>query len=157
MIDAHRIAPKLYIGSIPPNNLAEHGFDVSVLCAAEDIHARDVRHTLRVPLDDVETKMSPQLLGMAVAAADRINDYRAEGLRVLVTCQAGVNRSSFVAALALVRSGWTPAGAIDRIRRNRVPPIGMTPLSNRMFRKLIRHVADKPGTAASAWLWRGRA
>jgi hypothetical protein len=41
------------------------------------------------------------------------------GKRVLVRCQAGLNRSSLVAGLVLVRDGWSGAEAIDKIRRGR--------------------------------------
>ena len=45
----------------------------------------------------------------------------AEGRRVLVRCQAGLNRSSLVAARALVLSGWAPADAVAAIRAARSP------------------------------------
>lgn len=41
------------------------------------------------------------------------------GKRILVRCQAGLNRSSLIAALVLVRDGYTPREAIDKIRRQR--------------------------------------
>lgn len=45
----------------------------------------------------------------------------AAGKRVLIRCQAGLNRSSLIAALVLVRDGMTPPEAIDKIRRTRSP------------------------------------
>ena len=42
-----------------------------------------------------------------------------QGKRVLVRCQAGLNRSSLIAALVLVRDGMTPHDAIMKIRRTR--------------------------------------
>lgn len=39
--------------------------------------------------------------------------------RVLIRCQAGLNRSSLIAALVLVKNGMLPQQAIDTIRRNR--------------------------------------
>jgi protein-tyrosine phosphatase len=41
------------------------------------------------------------------------------GDRVLVRCQAGLNRSGLVLALILIKDGLTPAEAIARIRDNR--------------------------------------
>ena len=43
------------------------------------------------------------------------------GDRVLVRCQAGLNRSGLVLALILIKDGLTPQEAIDRIRDNRGP------------------------------------
>jgi protein-tyrosine phosphatase len=44
-----------------------------------------------------------------------------QGDRVLVRCQAGLNRSGLVLALILIRDGLEPAEAINRIRDNRGP------------------------------------
>lgn len=148
-IDAHRIAPKLYIGSKPPARLAEHGFDLVVLCALEDIRKRDIA-TLCVELIDVTDPMDPMDITRALQAAAVINDARRLGKRVLVTCQAGVNRSSLVAAMALILSGWTATGAIERIRERREPPIGMMPLENRRFVKILHALARRRGGRAAA-------
>jgi len=43
------------------------------------------------------------------------------GDRVLVRCQAGLNRSGLVLALILIKDGLTPQEAINRIRDNRGP------------------------------------
>ena len=52
-----------------------------------------------------------------------------EGDRVLVRCQAGLNRSGLVLALILIKDGLTPTEAIARIRENR----GEDALFNRDF------------------------
>jgi protein-tyrosine phosphatase len=44
-----------------------------------------------------------------------------QGDRVLVRCQAGLNRSGLVLALILIRDGLEPAEAINRIRESRGP------------------------------------
>ena len=78
--------------------------------------------------------------------SNMVHVLRMRGRRVLVTCAAGVNRSAFVAAEALVRGGWTSAGAIERIQERRIPPVGMpTPLSNRQFVRLIHLVGGGGG------------
>jgi len=41
------------------------------------------------------------------------------GKRVYIRCQGGVNRSGLVTALVLIREGFTPQAAIDRIRSRR--------------------------------------
>ena len=55
------------------------------------------------------------------------------GKRVLVRCQAGLNRSSLVAALILVRDGHTGWEARDKIRRGRSEHA----LFNKKFEKLV--------------------
>ena len=52
-----------------------------------------------------------------------------EGDRVLVRCQAGLNRSGLVLALILIKDGLAPTEAIARIRENR----GEDALFNRDF------------------------
>ena len=52
-----------------------------------------------------------------------------QGDRVLVRCQAGLNRSGLVLALILIKDGLTPTQAIARIRDNR----GDDALFNRDF------------------------
>jgi protein-tyrosine phosphatase len=52
-----------------------------------------------------------------------------QGDRVLVRCQAGLNRSGLVLALILIKDGLNPAEAIARIRNNR----GDDALFNRDF------------------------
>lgn len=142
-MDAHRVAPKLYVGSTPPPKIAVYGFNVLVLCALEDQKPRDVL-TLHAPLVDIEDPIDSESLRDAVKAAMIIHDFRQQGERVLVTCAAGVNRSAFVAALSLIRGGWTPQGAIERIRERRKPPVGMRPLSNREFVRVLCRLSRGP-------------
>lgn len=153
-VEADEIVPGLFIGSRPPERLREHGFDLVVLCALEDQRQRDIP-TITVGLIDTEDKMDRADITRALHGAQAVNDARSLCKRVLVTCQAGVNRSSLVVALSLVRKGWTAAGAIDRIREKRKPPIGMRPLENRMFVKVIHNIASG---STRQWLgFRGRA
>lgn len=51
------------------------------------------------------------------------------GNRVLVRCQAGLNRSGLVMALVLIRDGYSPAEAIQLIRTQR----GNAALCNKTF------------------------
>lgn len=55
------------------------------------------------------------------------------GKRVLVRCQAGLNRSGLVMALVLIREGYTPAEAIHLIRSQR----GQAALCNSTFEKWL--------------------
>jgi protein-tyrosine phosphatase len=54
--------------------------------------------------------------------ADDVNRYLIEG-KTLVHCQAGVNRSNLVAALALIRGGRSPAAAVALLRCKRSPVV----------------------------------
>lgn len=55
------------------------------------------------------------------------------GKRVLIRCQAGLNRSGLVMALVLIRDGYTAAEAIHLIRSQR----GQAALCNRTFEKWL--------------------
>ena len=46
------------------------------------------------------------------------SDWKA-GRRVLIRCQAGLNRSGLVMALVLIREGYSPQEAVDLIRATR--------------------------------------
>lgn len=52
--------------------------------------------------------------------ADEVNVLRGAG-PTLVHCQAGLNRSGLVTALALIKDGRTPREAIDLLREKRSP------------------------------------
>lgn len=56
-----------------------------------------------------------------------------EGKRILIRCQAGLNRSSLVTALVLIREGYTAKDAINLIREKRNPEC----LFNPQFRKFL--------------------
>lgn len=57
-----------------------------------------------------------------------VNEFREQG-KTLVHCQAGLNRSSLVTALALIESGMEPLDAIALLREKRSPAV----LCNRTF------------------------
>ena len=60
-------------------------------------------------------------LDRIVAAAVWAHARWAAGDRVLVRCQAGLNRSGLVTALVLMLAGWEPADAIAQLRAARSP------------------------------------
>lgn len=71
--------------------------------------------------------------------ADHINYWRGQG-PVLVHCQAGLNRSSLLVALALIRGdGYTGEEAIATIREKRCDAC----LCNKTFERFVRNY--KPG------------
>ena len=59
-------------------------------------------------------------------------DWKA-GKRVLIRCQAGLNRSGLVMALVLIREGYSPASAIELIRARR----GSAALCNSTFERWL--------------------
>lgn len=56
-----------------------------------------------------------------------------QGKRVLIRCQAGLNRSGLVMALVLIREGYEAAAAINLIRKKR----GAWCLCNRDFERFL--------------------
>ena len=142
-IDAHCVADKLWVGSYPQVPGTCGYFDVVVLCAVE-LQTADLPgcHVVKAPLDDA--KPTPKELQTAVSAARTVHEFRRRGKRVLVTCAQGVNRSAFVAAMALMLAGDSAHQAISRIREFRKPPIGMTPLSNTHFVAVLHRMGQRP-------------
>jgi hypothetical protein len=120
-LDADEIIPGLYQGSVPPEGhlLRYLGFSMLVLAARG--HQPSARRfpgvaVLHAPLDDhwepltVEESLLIRVIGRMVA------DEMVGGGLVLVTCQAGINRSGIIAAMALCHLGFTPRQAVRRIR-----------------------------------------
>jgi protein-tyrosine phosphatase len=65
--------------------------------------------------------------------ADTVNAALDRGGKVLVHCQAGLNRSNLVTALALIKRGRTPEQAIALLREKRSPVV----LCNRAFSRWL--------------------
>lgn len=80
------------------------------------------------PLEDHQVVTSAKLLDgpmvpdekLLFALADHVNTVRQIGM-TLVHCQAGMNRSGLIVALALIRSGMKPGAAVKLIRERRDP------------------------------------
>lgn len=68
-----------------------------------------------------DAALEPERVRHLNMLADMINEARLDGNRVLVRCHGGINRSAFVAALAMVRHCDTPYQAVMAIRRARTP------------------------------------
>lgn len=81
------------------------------------------------PFDDSPTLPSEDFLE---TLADLTVDFCKKG-STLVHCMSGINRSSMIVALALVKLGYSGKQAIDLIRSKR----GDDVLSNEVFRKYI--------------------
>lgn len=143
-IDAHRILPKLWIGSYPRVPETRNHFDAVVLCAQElqELPYSGV-HVVKAPMDDATP--TARELKTAVSAAQTVHALRKRDKRVLVTCAQGVNRSGFVTALAMMLEGYNPEDALYCIRKYRHPPIGMMPLSNPAFVQVLTRLGRNAG------------
>ncbi|MHC4814343.1 MAG: protein-tyrosine phosphatase family protein [Planctomycetota bacterium] len=125
-VDADRIAPKLYQGSLPPQGwaLARSGFKVLVLAAREyqppawSFPGVDV---IRLPMDDVDRPLNEAQRARVKLAAQIVSQRARRGERVLVTCAAGLNRSGLIVGTALKLAGLGGCDAVRRIRRARGP------------------------------------
>lgn len=138
-LDAHRIAPKLWIGAAPgPTDVMP--FDAVFLCAVE-LQPRDLPcESYTVRLDDRGAPVSAAELHRSIGAAKLAHQISKDGGRVLVACAQGVNRSSFVAAQVLMRRGYSCAAAIALIRETRSPSCGMMPLCGPAFVRALQEL-----------------
>ena len=61
------------------------------------------------------------------------------GKKVLIRCQAGLNRSGIVMALVMIRDGYSPADAIRLMREKRSEAV----LCNQAFTKWLLNLSDE--------------
>lgn len=122
-LDATEIYPQLYQGSVPPHGdrLAKEGFRLVVLCAAEKIPPAAAFKKIALaiaPMHDTNV-IHPDHWADAQLAAKHVVDYIRRGKKVLVTCNAGLNRSGVVVALAANLLGYPMQEVIARIQTRR--------------------------------------
>jgi hypothetical protein len=86
-----------------------------------DIGPRTIRREyLMYDADDIPT--------MTHRIADVVNDCLSKGVKTLVHCQAGLNRSALVVATAMIKRGWEPAVAVKYLRDARSPLVLCNPI-----------------------------
>lgn len=119
------ILDDLWSGGCPVREAPAHFKFIFCLYPWEQyvVHAHQA-HTRVQMFDGGEVPPREQL----VALAKMVNAAREAG-PTLVHCQAGLNRSGLVTALALVLAGWAPADAIKFLRTRRCDAV----LCNRAF------------------------
>jgi len=123
---ANRVHGGLWMGGWPPPGYrVGESFDCLVLCAREYqipecFGGVQVAQAL---LNDDGSPMAPGEREQAVAAAGRVIRWLGQGLRVLITCYAGRNRSGLVSAIALCRgpAAMAPEQAVRTVRAARGP------------------------------------
>ncbi len=137
----------IWVGAQPPRDQALPAFGVLILCAYEIQPRRPeiafAGRIIHCPLGDGPPP-TPTELGRAYAASLRCAEEVRAGKSVLVTCAQGINRSAFVAALALLRlTKMDGAQVIEQIRRQRYRDC----LFNPHFRRVIETFASSPRRA----------
>lgn len=119
-IDADEIAHNLWQGSAPQDGklLRKAGFHALVLAAREYQPTFRGIKIFRLKLDDVRQPLTLRQRIAVHQAATWVCDQMNKG-RVLVTCQAGLNRSGLVSAAALIMKGEHPRFAVTIVRMSR--------------------------------------
>jgi hypothetical protein len=115
----HDYRPEL-LGPVEPAVVGDEFDTVISLYSRHDGYgpADGVEHIVHTIRDG---EISPQDLARVRELGDHAAMRVVEGFKVLVRCQAGYNRSGFVAGFALTTLGYTADEAIDRIRARRSP------------------------------------
>jgi hypothetical protein len=138
--DFNRVVDGLYIGSV---NALRHAkrFDVIVNMARElNLPSLGVP-TVKIGLvDRADHPFSPRSRDArkVVDMADQIVHWLETGKKVLVICNIGLNRSSLMVGMVLLRMGYDPATVVARLRK-RSPLV----LSNRGFEDFLYHAYER--------------
>lgn len=139
-IDASRVFNRLWVGGRPPFDRDLPDFDLLVLCA-EELQPKELSFhgvVFRCPLPDATLDI--QQLTTAVMAARAVGDALLQGSRVLVTCAMGLNRSAFVASMAIARATRMTAPDIIALLRSKRGPLA---LSNAYFRACLSRLVRR--------------
>ena len=123
--DAHNILPRLWQGSAPDPGatVRRDGFRALVL-AAEEYQPPSVAFpgvsVMHAPLDDHYDPLTAAEWERIIRAASFVSYHVSHGHRTLVTCQAGLNRSGIITALAICfLTDATGRQAIQRVQQRR--------------------------------------
>ncbi len=149
-LDANSIlSPLLWQGTLPhkPQTLRTVGFEVLVFCAGVNPVAYFTGfETLHAPNVDDGSPLTLERWETAQAAGKWVADRILEGKKVLVTCQAGLNRSGLVSALAI----HYLTGAKGSVCCNHVRICRPLALSNRAFQKALYALGPRTGSSEAA-------
>ena len=142
-LDAHEVFFNLWQGSVPHTGSMLHnlGFDVLVLCAQEyqpPSNQFDGLQVIHAPNDDnFERRPSRAELMVAIDAAKEVAHSIASGLKVLVTCMAGRNRSGLVSAIAIHRLTQKPGVECIELIQSKRPHALRNPQFNWVLRNIL--------------------
>lgn len=125
-----QIDGNLWSGGCPRVSAPEHFKFIVNLYPWEPYRCHPHQALLQIQLFDSGEVPPEETL---VALATTVNAFRKAG-PTLVHCQAGLNRSGLVTALALILSGMEPAFAIQRMREKRCDAV----LCNKAFEGWLR-------------------
>lgn len=104
--------------------------------------------------DGAESVELSQIANLADGAADTFSDRLRAGKSCLSSCWMGLNRSSLVTALTLMKvTSMSPDEAVRHIRRLRNPQQGMSALCNPRFVEIIHDLAPTSGSKATYTEW----
>lgn len=124
-LDATEVYPNLFVGAGPrPGMVPKEAFDVLVL-TAEEYQPKDDEfpgvEVWRAKLYDQEDHLLDlKAVNAAVKTGQKVAKAISEGKTVLVTCRSGLNRSAFVAAIALMTLTRTSADdVVEYLREKR--------------------------------------
>lgn len=123
------VYPGLYVGghasqeAFPVVVGREFGLVVSLHQEPEgvSVYGPDLYTTTHITYTMADADLDPRRHTELDVLASHVEDEIRHGGKVLVRCMAGINRSALVAALAMVKMGWLPDEAIERIRSVRSP------------------------------------
>lgn len=125
-IEATQIRDGLWQGSRPPSGqvVRDAGFSLLVLCAKE--YQLPAHKFVGVEVVSVSTTDSwwwppaPEAIAGWKSAAQKVVETLRRGDKALVTCFAGINRSSVVSCLSLMEAfGMSAREAIDLVQERR--------------------------------------
>ena len=123
--EANKIADHLFQGGRPPpgDGLKRAGVDVLVLCAASWQEAQYYPGLIVIKApgdDDARPHRLARFIDKWRAAAELVAEHIMAGRNVLVTCEAGQNRSGIVTAMALcMLTKCTGQQAVDTVSSRR--------------------------------------
>ena len=122
-LDVSPIIPLISQGALPPpgDDVRRHGFDVLVLAAQEYQPPANMFpgvHVLYSPMDDAE--LSSDEWRQVVNTSRKVARHVRAGRRVLITCQAGLNRSGIHTAVVMhLLTGQAGSAIVRHIRARR--------------------------------------
>lgn len=132
-----QIEDNLWMGGCPVSGIRlDQYFDVILNLYCCEPYRVDREKVLyrEAPLDDWrEIPPLDTIVGLAEWVSDRLN----EGKRVLVHCQAGLNRSGLITAFTLMMRGRSAEEAIKLLRQKRCELV----LCNQEFEKFLMGIA----------------